>query len=377
MQILDTDMTLERQMIERAAKAGHPLSGSLELLPLCNMNCEMCYVRLSPQEMESKGRLRTADEWIALAGQMREKGVLFLLLTGGEPLVFPEFKKLYAALLAMGMIVTINTNGTLIDEQWADFFAKNKPRRINLTIYGADERAYRELCHYPGGYEQAVNGLRLLRERGVDVRVNSSVVKANAEDRFAIPMLARQHGAAFQVDSYMLPATRERERPYNEQARLNPTEAARVRVEMMKLKYGPEQFYAAASAMLYHAAHTPEGESVPGKMHCQAGRSSFAVTWQGEMRPCTMLSAPSVPVFELGFSAAWERLKQDVEQIRLSAYCNRCKLRAVCPSCAACALLESGSLEGVPAYACQYTIETLNALAAELRAAAQTKKQEY
>ena len=36
----------------------------------------------------------------------------------------------------MGMILTINTNGTLIDETWADFFAQHPPRRINITLYG-------------------------------------------------------------------------------------------------------------------------------------------------------------------------------------------------------------------------------------------------
>lgn len=90
------------------------------------------------------------EEWIDLAKQMADAGVLFLLLTGGEPLLFPGFKKLYMELKNLGMILTINTNGTLIDEEWADFFAKNRPRRINITLYGSDDTAYETLCHYPG-----------------------------------------------------------------------------------------------------------------------------------------------------------------------------------------------------------------------------------
>lgn len=373
---LDMEMTLEQQMIERAAKKRTPLSGSLELLPLCNMNCDMCYVRLSREEMERQGRLRTADEWLALAREMKEAGVLFLLLTGGEPLIFPEFRRLYLELLAMGMIVTINSNGTLIDEDWAAFFGSHKPRRINITLYGAEESVYQTLCHYPGGYDRAVTGIRLLREQGVDVRVNSTVVRSNVRDRFRIPALAREYGAAFQADSYMLPAVREREMPFNEQSRLGPEEAAYVRVEMMKLRYEPKQFYAVASAMLYQATHTPEGKNEPGEMHCQAGRSAFAVTWQGEMRPCTMLTAPSFPVFDQGFAAAWEALTHGVDGIRLSARCNACTLRVVCPACAACALLETGRIDGVPEYACRYTVATLNGLAAQLRAMKQKDQSE-
>ena len=126
------------------------INGSLELLPLCNMNCDMCYVRLSARETEAKGGLHTADEWIGLGREMQKAGVLFLLLTGGEPLLFPDFQKLYVELRQMGMILTVNTNGTLLDEGWADFFGRYKPRRINITLYGADDSAYEKLCHYPG-----------------------------------------------------------------------------------------------------------------------------------------------------------------------------------------------------------------------------------
>ena len=88
---------------------------------------------------------------------MAQSGVLFLLLTGGEPLMFPDFRRLYLELRQRGMILTVNTNGTLLDEEWAEFFGENKPRRINITLYGADDEAYRKLCHYPGGFEKALN----------------------------------------------------------------------------------------------------------------------------------------------------------------------------------------------------------------------------
>ena len=108
--------------------------------------------------------------------------MLFLLLTGGEPFLYPEFRKLYMGLRKMGMILTINTNGTLIDEDLAAFLGANKPRRVNITLYGTDEKAYAELCHYPGGFEKTMNGIRLLRKYGVDVKIGGSLVKANRGD---------------------------------------------------------------------------------------------------------------------------------------------------------------------------------------------------
>ena len=123
------NLTYEKRLISKAARSHTPINGSFELLPLCNMNCGMCYVRLSRPEMDRQGHLHSAAEWISLARQMQKSGTLFLLLTGGEPLLFPDFKTLYLELRSMGMILTINTNGTLIDETWADFFAQYPPRR--------------------------------------------------------------------------------------------------------------------------------------------------------------------------------------------------------------------------------------------------------
>ena len=166
MELLDNPTTLERMILERAKRARTPANGSIELLPLCNMNCDMCYVRLSRREMEAQGRLRAPEEWLEVGRQMKEAGVLFLLLTGGEPFLYPEFRKVYLGLRQMGMILTINTNGTLIDEDLAAFFGKYKPRRVNITLYGADDGAYERLCHYPGGYAKTLRGIRLLRGQG-------------------------------------------------------------------------------------------------------------------------------------------------------------------------------------------------------------------
>ena len=200
MEPMETATTVERQLLERARHTHTPINGSLELLPICNMNCDMCYVRLSREEVQALGGLHTADEWIAVGQQMKEAGVLFLLLTGGEPLLFPDFKRLYTELRGMGFIITINTNGTLVDEEWADFFGRNKPRRVNITLYGANEEEYSRLCHYPAGFEKTVRGIRLLRQAGVDVKISCSVTKVNQYSLKQIFALGDELDAPVHID---------------------------------------------------------------------------------------------------------------------------------------------------------------------------------
>lgn len=365
MEPLQDATTVERMLLAQAKQTRTPANGSIELLPLCNMNCDMCYVRLSREEMERQGRLRTADEWLEIGRQMKDAGVLFLLLTGGEPFLYPDFKRLYLGLKQMGMILTINTNGTLIDEELAEFFGKYKPRRVNITLYGTDEETYAELCHYPGGYERTLRGIRLLRERGVDVKVGGSLTRANKDDLDRLLDVEKELGIPVRVDTYMMPATRERELPYNMQSRLGPEEAVRARIHALKREMGPELFPQYVQQSVYMADQPKPAESKPGHMACMAGQCSFTINWQGEMRPCVMLSEPAVSVFEAGFAAAWKYIVEETGKILLNAKCSTCSLRYLCRTCAASALFEAGSYDAVPEYMCRYAAESLRLLREE------------
>lgn len=365
MKSLEGVTTVERILIAQAKSTRIPANGSMELLPLCNMNCDMCYVRLRREEMERQGRLRTADEWLEIGRQMKEAGVLFLLLTGGEPFLYPEFRRLYLELRKMGMIITINTNGTLIDEDLAQFFGKNKPRRVNITLYGTDEEIYTNLCHYPGGYEKTLRGIRLLRKYGVDVKVGGSLARANKDDLDKLLDVQEELDIPVRVDTYMMPATRERELPYNMQSRLDPEEAAQARIHALKREMGPELFPQYVQQSIYRADHPEPAEARPGHISCMAGQCSFTINWQGEMRPCVILSEPAVSVFEVGFEAAWKYIVEETDKILLNAKCSTCYMRHLCRTCAASALLETGSYDGVPDYMCRYTEESFRLLREE------------
>lgn len=112
----------------RACANGIPLAGTFELTPRCNFNCRMCYVHLTPEEQRRRGAELTADEWLAIAEQARSQGMLFLLLTGGEPLIRVDFRYLLTELKKMGLMVSINSNASLIDDDWLDFSGMSRRR---------------------------------------------------------------------------------------------------------------------------------------------------------------------------------------------------------------------------------------------------------
>lgn len=348
--------TLEKSMIKYAAAKSVPINGSFELLPLCNMNCKMCYVRLSREEMEQNGRLRTSDEWLSLAEQMQKAGTLFLLLTGGEPLLYPEFKKLYLGLKKLGVYITVNTNGTLLNEEWADFFAANKPRRINMTLYGADEKAYTDLCRYPGGFEKTMNAFRLLKKRNVPAKISFSATRNNVSCLEDIYRIGKELDMLVETDTYMIPALKERGLPISEQSRLEPEQAAAARFEIMRYDRTPEMTREYIDAVLKRIDET--NTTYPDGVSCLAGNCGFTVNWKGEMKPCVTFDEPAVSVFEVGFEEAWRQISRKTKEFRLNPQCVSCNLRVVCPVCSASAFLETGSYDGVPEYLCRYAKET-------------------
>lgn len=356
MEYMDDASSLEHAMIQRAKQQKIPINGSLELLPLCNMNCDMCYVRLTREEMEAAGRLRSLQEWLDLGQQMADAGTLFLLLTGGEPLLYPDFKILFQKLKQMGMFLTINTNGTLIDEDWADFFEEYKPRRINITLYGADASAYEKLCHYPEGFSRTIQGIRLLRERNVDVKVSCSATRQNQHDIEKIFALGRELNVPVHMDAYMMPAVRERTKPYDHQARLLPEDAARVALLAFRSAFSAD-IYGQYVTQTIERIQDPDFPRGDRHISCLAGNCSFTINWQGEMRPCVVLSTPSIPVFETGFENAWKEISAQTQEILINPTCTKCSLRPVCRTCAAGALLETGAYDGIPDYLCRYSEE--------------------
>lgn len=226
MELYELVNPIERILAAKADVQRTPLGGTMELLPLCNMNCKMCYIRQTKEEMDTQGRMLSCDEWLSIAQDAKANGVLYLLMTGGEPLLYPEFKRLYTELTNMGFIITINTNGTLIDEKWADFFGKRPCRRLNITLYGKDDETYEKLCGNPHGFSQVMKAVEFLQERKVPFRFNCSVTPDNVEQIPQMYQIAKSRGIYMETSGYMFPPVRKKFSECTEFARMSPQQAA-------------------------------------------------------------------------------------------------------------------------------------------------------
>lgn len=120
----------------RARKNGIPLNGILELTPLCNLDCRMCYVHLHPSQLHGKTPLPTAV-WLDLIRQVAKGGMLYAKLTGGECLTHPGFREIYLYLQSLGIETEILSNGVLLHTDMAQFLKEHPPAAVQITLYGA------------------------------------------------------------------------------------------------------------------------------------------------------------------------------------------------------------------------------------------------
>lgn len=186
-----------QRLFARADMLGVPLSGTFELTPRCNFRCKMCYIHRAEHDAAARAAERSAAQWLALAEQCCREGTLMLLLTGGEPLLRPDFREIYTGCKRMGLVLSVNTNASLIDDDMVELFAANPPRRVNITLYGASPETYGALCGSREAYARVVRAILNLQSAGVIVKLNFSVTPYNRHDAQAVYDLRRSTSFPF------------------------------------------------------------------------------------------------------------------------------------------------------------------------------------
>lgn len=348
----------EKELRDKADRTNTPIGGTFELTPLCNMDCRMCYVRLSPRERDAHGTELSCEKWLDIAREGMEKSLLFILLTGGEPLIYPEFKRLFRELRRMGMICSVNTNGTLIDEKWADFFAKEGVRQLNITLYGKDDATYGRLCRYEKGYSSLRRALKILNDRGIHYRLTTSLTPDNVDDLPEFFDIAEEFGAPLVPAAYMFPSVRREDGARS--FRLSPKEAAYAVIESYNRRF-PDADREQAALQTLMTTTLPSKSDIEG-FPCHAGHSGFWINWRGEMTPCGMFDEPAISLREHSFSEGWEYIRRETCRIHPCDECADCRLANICQVCPAACLTETGDVCQKPEYVCSMTKEMVSAM---------------
>jgi len=173
---------------------------SYEINKGCDYDCPHCYLgqkRFEGLTWEHKERLLEI---------MRDAGVLWLQITGGEPLIDRHFPAVYTRATELGMMVTVSSNGSqLAKPLFIDLFTRMRPYRITLSVYGATEETYDGFTRNRGAWARFTRGLAAAREAKLPVRLNLVVSDSNAHELEAMQQLAERYGFPYHAYTNMSP----------------------------------------------------------------------------------------------------------------------------------------------------------------------------
>lgn len=336
-----------------------PIEGTFELTSRCTMHCRMCYIHTPQGDLDCIRREKTGAQWLEVARQMRDRGTLYLMLTGGEPLLHKDFKEIYLGLKEMGFIVTIKTNATLITPSLIEWFARNPPSEVSVTIYGASNETYEKMCGFPGGYARVTEAVRLLKAAKIPTRIYVTVTKQNVEEYEKIDDFAKEQNLSIWFPKYVFPPVR-RESNYllEDSFRLSPVEMNDFYVRTYSRKFGVERHDMLMEKNYARVIQAPEKDyfkKMGKQIACRAGLSSFWITWEGIMTACSMTFGVQAHPFEEGFTAAWEKVSEGRKDIIFPEECVHCHKRCICPTCPAIHYSENGDYTIVSQYLCDLT----------------------
>ena len=354
-----TEPNIATYLHAKGRRLGLPVAGNFELTARCNFNCPMCYVHMTDEQVKAAGKELTAQQWLQIAKDARDQGMLFVLLTGGEPLVRKDFFEIYKGMKELGLMISINSNGSMLQGKILERFLEDPPFRFNISLYGGSNDTYKNMCGLPV-YDRVKENIRALKKAGVEVSLNLSITPYNKDDIARIYADAVELDVNVKASSYMYPSIRVNGEQYGCGNRLSAQEAAALSVAWDQLRFTPEEFAIRAENMKNLVAVEPECPMDTDEgVRCRAGSTAFWMTWDGRMLPCGMMPGPTAYPLETGFAAAWETIKAETAKIRTPSQCANCPKRPVCPMCAAVCVTETGEFDKVPTYVCRQTDETI------------------
>ena len=350
------------KLLDIACAQRLPVSGTFELTSRCNLDCKMCYIHKRENDFAAVKAEKDTQWWLQLLRQACDAGMLTLLLTGGEPFLRPDFCEIYTACKKAGLLVSVNTNATLLTDEILNTLAKYLPLRVNVSLYGMSDETYFEQCGQTGVFTRVTENLRRMKQRGIPLRINYTVTSHNIDDAEALLAFSTELDIPVHAATYTFPAVRCAEFGTCNNERCEPETAALYQRRWERLANSAEWNQLQKEKALTALSQTTCEED-PSR--CRGGLSSWWASWDGRLLACSMLSKLSVPLDGKLFSEAWEEVKLQAKQMILPRECRSCPKKPFCEACPAGGFAENGCFTEAPEYLCRKTTEYLRTLSME------------
>lgn len=306
-------LTPYKKLMLRAFQQCIPVNLHIELTRLCNLKCIFCYNQNELIHIETEAVKKVLNEAATM-------GTLHLGMTGGEPLLHPDFLEIASHAKKLGFLLIIQTNAILIDQAYANKIAELHPAVVDISIHGASDHSHDLITGTQGSFQKALSAIKMLRTRNCPVRIKTPVTRINQDELEQINELALNLNCVITFDPFISPTLNRDKEPLA------------LKPDFKKLVDYFE-----------YTIMDNEGDIInlePKKINdplCGMARNSLAITAEGNIQSCMRVPIPLGTIYQHTLSHIWNHNKKLKELRRLSRKsmekCQQCNLLEYCFLC--------------------------------------------
>jgi radical SAM protein with 4Fe4S-binding SPASM domain len=331
-----------------------PLEAHIDITYRCNNNCLHCWLWRPSNAPDHQDEL-TYNEIRDIVDQARAMGTRRWGISGGEPMLRPDFPDIFEYITTKAISYSLNTNGTLITPS----IAKQLKRKGNkmIALYGATAETYDSVTRHPGGFEMAMRGFHYMQEADAGFTVQLIPLKANWHEWEQMKSLAESLSKNTRVGTSWLFMSSDKNSLRNNEIlkqRLTPSDVIyldKPRVKSETTKNGCSSDVE-VNDCLFSA--------------CLRNRSEICIDSFGRMTFCQFIKDPTL-LYDLrkgNVQDGWENffplLTDKVHGGKeWRNNCGSCEFRSNCKWCPAYSYLETGNYSSPIPYLCDIAHESV------------------
>lgn len=305
-----------------------PMAVLWDLTSSCNLRCRHCVVSAGPSchdELSNEDCRRLIDE-------MSTFGVNQLILSGGEPMLRPDFFDIARYAASKGLSLQVATNGTLIDEG-----AAKELSRIGacaqVSLDASIPEIHDDFRQVSGSWDRTVQGIRQLVKEKVPITLASVVTSCNVDDIPQLYELAADLGVhTFRILPFVPSGRGDSIRDLE----ISPARMKELTGHLLEKKEEVGLDIAPMEFECTFSLPPEENTDKDTRLGCDGGVAYCTITSKGEVLPCNyFVGAEAENVKEKDFEWIWHNSRflnyfRSLVVSDLHGECGECSWLSVC-----------------------------------------------
>jgi MoaA/NifB/PqqE/SkfB family radical SAM enzyme len=328
--------------------------GSIDLTYRCNNHCRHCWLRL-PENAAQQSQELTFRDIVAIIKKGMAAGCRHWAISGGEPLLRPDFGDILEYLLQTRHSYALNTNGTRITPAIARLLKAKGTKMVSM--YGPNAEVHDHITRKPGSFDAFMQGCSYLKEAGAGFIIQIVPLQDNKHLFTEMLTLAETLSPHARIGAGWLYLSETADPSVNAEIlrqRIAPAEMVQINP--------PDLSCTNIAGQADHDVAAPE-QSIFGK--CLAGKTDFHINPYGRLSFCGYINHEALRYDILyGSFAEYHQsflpaaVKAFPPNAEFRHNCGSCAKRQNCLWCPAFAYLEHGRFSAGIDYLCKMAEET-------------------